>query len=56
MIYLASFGMTDPVHVDIIKTLNLIKTGTEEQIINEKGQIRVRLVSGDHVLTCTHVA
>ena len=56
MIYLASFGMTDPVHVDIIRTLNLIKTGTEEQIITEKGQIRVRLVSGDHVLTCTHVA
>ena len=37
MIYLASIGMTDPVHVDIIRTLNLIKTGTEEQLTNEKG-------------------
>jgi len=25
-------------------------------MITEKGQIKVRLVSGDHILTCTHVA
>ena len=55
MIYLATFGMDDPIRDNVKENINLIASGNKEGT-KEKGGINIRMVSGDHLFTCLAVA
>lgn len=54
MIYLCTFGMEDPIRESVADSISLIarqRDGTKSS-----GGINIRMISGDHLLTCLNVA
>ena len=61
LIYLATFGLEDPIRDGIAKSVQLIRYGTvlDESIDRSKGaknQVNIRMITGDHIDTALHVA
>jgi len=62
MVYLATFGLEDPVRPGVKQAIQLIKYGTiveEKMNLDTKGvknQVNIRLISGDHLETTLAIA
>lgn len=61
LVYLASFGLEDPLREGVERSVQLIRYGAvlEDRVDRSKGaknQVNVRMVTGDHIDTALHVA
>ena len=58
LVYVATFGLEDPLREDIDTTVQLIRYGHKQTSFdnNENYQVNVRMITGDHVDTAREVA
>ena len=57
MHYLCTFGLKNETRQDVDKHVALIKYGSKNvENQKEKGNVNVRMISGDHLETCKYIA
>lgn len=59
MVYLASFGLEDPIRPEVQKSIKRIRFGEADENDNKRGaknSVNIRMISGDHIETCKYVA
>ena len=54
--YVCTFGLENKLRDNAQKSINLIRYGTSKPEPSAAEQVKVRMVSGDHIDTCREVA
>jgi magnesium-transporting ATPase (P-type) len=58
MVYVCTFGLENRLREKAVSSINLIRYGKSSGIEKDAApeQVKVRMVSGDHVNTCRYIA
>lgn len=56
MTYLCTFGMRDDLRDEVTEAISLLKYGSNTTIVDNNGEVNVRILTGDHIETAKQVA
>lgn len=56
LIYVCTFGLNDPLRLNVEDAIQSIKFGTQDAGKNEPPQVNIRILTGDHIETAKYVA
>ena len=56
LIYVCTFGLNDPLRLNVEDAIQSIRYGAQEVGMNEPSQVNIRILTGDHIETAKFVA